>query len=81
MTFWSLSFVCKMCRPPLGDPLKFSVIVVHSWRHLQYYQESLFLMSLAFDNRLAISCKHVPCFCQLSQRFLSVNLKALFQNI
>ena len=34
MTFCSLVFVCKMCRPPLGDPLKFSVIVAHRWRHL-----------------------------------------------
>ncbi len=50
MTFWGLAFVCKitLCRPPLGDPLKFSVIVANRWRHLQYSQESSFLMSLAF---------------------------------
>ena len=34
--------VCKMCRPPLGDPLKFTVMVAHRWRHLQYFQEFVF---------------------------------------
>ena len=49
MTFWSLPFVCKMtlCRPPLGDPLKLSVIVAYRWRHLQYSQDSPEIISIA----------------------------------
>ena len=43
-----LAFVCKMCRPPLGEPLQFSVSVSHRWCHLQYSQDSSFSMSVAF---------------------------------
>ena len=51
MTFWSLEFVCKMCRPPLGDPLKFSVIVAHRWRH--YNVASKYVFNVA-DIRLLL---------------------------
>ena len=120
MAFWSLAFMCKMCRPPLWDPLKLSVIFANRWRHSQFPQDNSFLMSLAFvycfrldstkiysielrwllnstfcrwvnicrhpinfsfdhfnaeiralffDNRLAISCKHDPCFVDFRSNF------------
>ena len=70
MTFCSLAFMCKMCRPPLWDPLKFSVIVVNRWCHLQFPQENSFLMSLAF----------VYCFRLDSTKIYSIELRWLLNS-
>ena len=32
-----------VCRPPLGDQLKFSVIVAHRWCHLRHSQDNSYI--------------------------------------